>query len=235
MTNAISSSALKTVKFVIGILLVPCCVAMTITFLDQLAIMGRGGGLMRDWRFLCLALGFIFWLVLYVVMPQPTRVYVFGHEMTHAIWAWLMGARVKNIRASSQGGSVTVSKTNFLITLAPYFFPFYGMAFVIVYLLGDLAFDWERYLPAFCILLGVGWGFHLTFTISTLSRTQTDVTQNGWLFSMTLIYWINVFVLGLMLAIISSHGRVWSFFKILARDHVDVGAWLLRTGNSLFG
>jgi hypothetical protein len=218
----------KLIKFLAGILLLPCCVAITITFLHQLDIMGRGGGLLRDWRFLCLALGFAFWLVLFGVMPRPMRLYVLGHELTHALWALMMGAKVKNLKASAKGGSVTVSKTNFLITLAPYFFPFYCMLTIVIFLIGDLIFDWHKYQPVLCILIGLGWGFHLTFTITTLAATQSDVTQNGWVFSLSVIYWINFLVLGVMLSAISERGNVWAFFKYLWRDHVAVWTWLVR-------
>lgn len=223
-----TAKTLKPLKLVVGILLVPCCVAITMTFVQQLAIMGRGGGLMRDWQFLSLALGFTLWLVVYSVLPQPVRMYVLGHELTHALWGFMMGAKIRNIKASAKGGQITLSKTNFLITLAPYFFPFYAMLCIILFLIGDLFFDWKRYLPFLCIAIGAGWGFHLTFTIATLSRTQSDVTQNGWLFSMTVIYWMNFLVLGLMLAIVSAQSSVWTFAKLLWREHVHAWTMLFR-------
>src|SRR5436309_12431241 len=101
-----SSKRHKLLKFLVGILLLPCCVAITITFLHQLDSLGRGGGLMRDWRFLCLALGFVFWLVIYLALPKPMRLYVLGHELTHALWGWLMGAKVSGLKVSAKGGHV---------------------------------------------------------------------------------------------------------------------------------
>jgi hypothetical protein len=225
----------KTIKLVAGILLVPCCVAVTVTFLHQLGIMGRGGGLLRDWRFLCLALGFILWLLVYLVMPPPMRVYVFGHELTHAAVGLLMGARVRRFQAGAKSGQVTLSRTNFLITLSPYFVPIYCVLAMLVFLAGDLMFDWQRYLPALCILVGAGWGFHLTYTVQTLMREQSDVTRNGWLFSMTLIYWMNLLVLGLLLAAITSRGRVWTFARLLWQEHLDVWTWLLRAFGAPLG
>ena len=35
------------------------------------------------------------WVVVYILLPRPTWVYVFGHELTHVIWAWVFEARVK--------------------------------------------------------------------------------------------------------------------------------------------
>ncbi len=229
------SKSLKPLKLVVGILLLPCCVAITITFLHQLGVMGRGGGLLRDWRFLCLALGFILWLVIYMVMAPPTRVYVFAHEATHVVWGWVMGARMRNFKARKHSGSVTLSKTNFLITLAPYFFPFYCMVAIAVYLLGDFVFDWQKQFPLLCIAIGLGWGFHVTYTVETLSHKQTDVTSNGWLFSMAIIYWINFLVLSLLLTSVATHGSVKVFFRFLWRDHVDVWRWLVRALGVVLG
>jgi hypothetical protein len=230
-----SSRRLKIVKLVVGILLLPCCVAITITFLHQLGSMARGGGLLRDWRFLCLALGFISWLVIYLVMPLPVRAYVLGHELTHAIWGWMMGAKVRGFKAGVAGGHVKLSKTNFLITLSPYFFPFYCILAIVLFLLGDLCLDWERYKPVLCLLIGLGWGFHLTFTVATLLRRQTDVAQNGWLFSMAVIYWMNFLVLGLLLATILLRGNVFAFLQLLWRDHAGVWTYLLRAVRLAFG
>src|SRR5258706_1741260 len=78
------------------------------------------------------------WLVIYLLLPKPMWVYVFGHELTHALWTWLFGGRVRKFKASSEGGEVVISKNNFLITLAPYFFPVYvaavGLGFLDCYL-----------------------------------------------------------------------------------------------------
>ena len=66
----------------------------------------------------------------FLLLPKPMWVYVFGHELTHALWTWLMGGRVKQFKATSKGGHVIVTKTNFLIALAPYFFPVYAVLVV---------------------------------------------------------------------------------------------------------
>ncbi len=54
---------------------------------------------------------------------RPIRTYVFGHELTHALAAWMTGGEVKHFHVSKKGGSVTVSKTNFFVALARYMVP----------------------------------------------------------------------------------------------------------------
>ena len=58
------------------------------------------------------------WLTIFLLLPKPMWVYVFGHELTHALWAWLFGGRVKKFKVTAKGGHVVITKSNFLIVLA---------------------------------------------------------------------------------------------------------------------
>jgi hypothetical protein len=93
------------------------------------------------------------WLVVYLLLPKPMLVYVFGHELTHALWAWLFGGKVKKFKATAKGGHVVVTKTNFLIALAPYFFPLYAVLVVLFFLIGHWVWNWRHYLPWFHLFL----------------------------------------------------------------------------------
>src|ERR1700752_2495261 len=76
------------------------------------------------------------WLAIYVFLPKPMLLYVFGHELTHAIWTRLLGGRVKKFKVPSRGGHVVVRRSNFVVALAPYFFPLYAILVVVVFLAG---------------------------------------------------------------------------------------------------
>ena len=43
----------------------------------------------KPFRFFCM--GAAGWVICFFCLPRPLLVYVFGHELTHAIWVWLMG------------------------------------------------------------------------------------------------------------------------------------------------
>ncbi|MBI3191531.1 MAG: hypothetical protein HYZ36_02620, partial [Pedosphaera parvula] len=121
--------------------------------------------------------------------------YVVGHEMTHALWTWLFGGRVKSLKATSKGGQVVVTRFNFLIVLAPYFFPFYVFVVVLFFVLGHVIWGWTRYLVWFHLLVGAAYAFHVTLTWHTLQTRQSDITQQGYLFSTVIIFLGNVGVL----------------------------------------
>jgi len=148
--------------------------------------------------------GLLFWLILYVVMPRPVRTYILAHELTHALWGWMMGARVSNLRVAGDSGSVTLSKTNFLITLAPYFFPLYTMLTIALFAILGLFYEVERFHLWWMGMIGFTWGFHFTFTISTLMQRQTDIQACGHLFSYTFIYSLNTMGVGLWSVVVTS-------------------------------
>ena len=57
------------------------------------------------------------WFTVYALLPKPMWVYVFGHELTHALWTWLFGGKVKKFKVSALGGHVVITKSNFLIAI----------------------------------------------------------------------------------------------------------------------
>jgi hypothetical protein len=139
--------------------------------------------------------GALCFMVLYLLLPRPVWIYVFGHELTHALWTWLFGGEVRKFKVTSDGGHVIISKSNFLIALAPYFFPLYAVLVVAVFALGNVIWNWRGYLPWFHLLVGAAYAFHVTLTGNVLKTRQSDITGQGYLFSAVVIFLGNVTVL----------------------------------------
>lgn len=177
-----------------GLLLIPVCAASSMALYGILREIQPGAVPPDAWWLLG---GFGFWLFLYLACPRPVRTYILAHELTHALWGWMMGARVSNLRVAQDQGSVTLSKTNFLITLAPYFFPLYTMLTLCLFGVLGLFYAVEHYHLWWMGVVGFTWGFHFTFTVSTLMQHQSDVRACGHLFSYTFIYSLNVLGIGL--------------------------------------
>jgi hypothetical protein len=189
----------KWAKFLIAVLLLPVCLG-AVHALGR--VMGQCGGADTTWVPFCA--GVACWLVIYSLLPKPMWLYVFGHEWTHAVWTWIFGGRVQKMKISSQGGHVLLSKTNFLIALAPYFFPFYAVLVVGAFALGHWIWGWQRFLPWFDLLLGAAYAFHLTLTWRVLQSRQTDITDQGYVFSAVIIFLGNVTVLLLGIPLLTS-------------------------------
>ncbi len=194
---------MKFLKLLMGIALLPLCAAMTTTVIALIQSLGdaqMGSSPLGAWWLLG---GFLFWLVLFFILPRPTRTYVLGHELTHAFWGLLMGARVSRLRVNAKGGSVTLSKSNVLITLAPYFFPFYTMLVLALHAILALFYNLSHYEPLWLALVGLTWSFHLTFTLQALATHQPDIAEHGRIFSYVVIYVLNLLGIGLWIVAVA--------------------------------
>jgi hypothetical protein len=185
-----TSGVPKWCKFILAILLLPVCFGAGSALWLVLRATGKA-----DTIWVAIVAGAGCWLVIYFLLPKPMWVYVFGHELTHALWTWLMGGRVKKFKASSKGGHVVVTKNNFVIALAPYFFPLYAVLVVLLFVIGNFLWNWKPYVVWFHLLLGVSYGFHVTLTWHILKSSQSDITEQGYLFSAVIIFLGNVCVL----------------------------------------
>ena len=110
-----------------------------------------------------------------------------------------------------------LSTSNFLIGLAPYFFPFYTFCALLIFLLISLAWDQSVYLPWWAGIIGVTWAYHLTFTFSTLCTGQEDIREHGAVFSAPVIYIGNLLILCLGLLAVTPAGFE-DFLQLAAED-----------------
>ena len=205
----------KWIKLIIALLLLPVCAgaASTLWF-----VLRAGYGADTVW--VPLLAGAAIWTTIFLMLPKPMWIYVFGHELTHAIWAWIFGGQVKKMKVTANGGHVVISKSNFLIVLAPYFFPLYAILVIFVFCLGNWLFNWHSYLVWFHLLLGATYAFHVTLTFHVLHTQQSDITGEGYLFSGVVIYLGNVICLLIAIPLLTL--RI-GLFKILAH-------WCQETG-----
>ncbi len=135
------------------------------------------------------------WLVVFLLLPKPMWVYVVGHELTHALCAWLCGGRVKSMKVGSAGGQVVLTKTNALIALAPYFLPLYSLLWALIWLVVRLVSPGIGFTLVFHFGLGVTYAFHLTLTAQILRVRQPDIIGEGRVFSAVVIWLGNVLTL----------------------------------------
>lgn len=223
---------MRPLKFVIGLLLLPVVwivIVATARLLASLRLEELGGSLELTWW---LAGGFCFWLLLFFTMPRPMRTYVLGHELTHAFWALLMGARVSRLRVSARGGSVTVSKSNWIITLAPYFFPFYTVLVLFLAFVLGYVVDLHPYQPLTLALIGLTYAFHVTLTLSILAIRQPDIQEHGRLFSYSVIILLNLLGLGCWVVAVATP-TLQDYSALLADETLRTWAWFGTTYHTL--
>ena len=216
------------VKFVFGFFLLPICAILTQTFFTAFA---RATVTQRLWageEFWFFSLGATLWLIAFFGLPRPLLIYVFGHELTHALWVWLMGGRVSRFRVSRDGGHVVTSKANFWIALAPYFFPIYSILALVIYGLLSLFVNMQPYGRLLYAVIGATWAFHFTFTCWMIPKNQTDLSDQGTFFSLVVIYLMNLFLLSTMLIVASPQITFASFSGDLVTNLGNFAQWLMQ-------
>ncbi|MFN7170525.1 MAG: M50 family metallopeptidase, partial [Candidatus Omnitrophota bacterium] len=145
--------------------------------------------------------GVILYLIIHLFIFKPQRIYVFSHEMVHAFFSWLSGGRIKRIKISDKGGEVKTDKVNFFTLIAPYIFPFYFLIFSLLFFILNASYRLDIiYLRAFLFVLGFSLSLHILMTAESLRRIQPDLIQAGYLFSLTLIYLINLLMVSFILS-----------------------------------
>lgn len=190
--------AIKTLKILFGLALLPFCIGFTWQFASILtAIRYRP---VLPYSFLG---GGLSYLAVHLLFRRPVLAYVFGHELTHALFAMLFGGSVKSFHASERGGRVTITKSNFLITLAPYFFPLYTFLVLLV-LWAVRAGDVRNAEPWLVFLAGATYMFHLALTFIFLQADQDDIREHGAVFSYPLIYLFNILFASLLVRVLLS-------------------------------
>jgi len=213
----------KWCKFIIAILLFPVCFGAGQALWQAVTASGEASTV-----WMAMFAGATCWLVIFWLLPKPMWIYVFGHELTHVLWTWLFGGKVKKFKATAKGGHVIVTKMNFLISLAPYFFPLYAAIVVIIFVIGHLIWNWKPYAPLFHLMLGGAYAFHITLTWQALQTEQTDITVHGYLFSSVIIFLGNITVLLMAIPLLAGQIGLVRVFEWWWRDTVGVITWLAR-------
>ena len=185
-------------RLLVGILLLPACWGITRTLVDAIGAAAARTGLSVE--SLSLLGGIAAFALAWMALSHPVKTYVLGHELTHALWGLVFFARPSDLKIGADGGSVRLSKTNMLITLAPYFFPFYTFVVIVCALVTAAFLRPLPCLPLWLFLIGFTWAFHVLFTIETLGTRQPDVKTYGRVFSWTFIFLVNVLLVLVWLA-----------------------------------
>lgn len=230
------------IKFIFGLLLLPVCFLVTQTFFSSLTdLVESERSVFLSVEFLSFFFGGILWVLIFFAFPnhRPIGLYVWGHEMSHAFAATLFGANITGFSARKSGGYIYTSKTNFIISLAPYLIPIYTLMTLAIAVVASLFFDILQYhenmifgvagirwVWLLLAIIGFTWSFHLTFTLWMISRFQPDLEENGNFFSLILIYLANLLIICLFVVAFSKQLTVKGFWSDFWANGVDLIAFI---------
>ncbi len=231
---------LLTAKFFIGLFLLPVCWVTLETFFVIFGHAARHGQFWRAPEFWSFGVGAVMWLVLFFGARSRAMLYVYvaGHEWTHALFVLICRGNVAKVHISAEGGHILTNRNNFLISLSPYFFPFYTAVTIGLWGLVEWWFvDFQPgHLPWLFWIIGFTWCHHLSFTIwMATRRDQPDLDHNGRLFSFSLIALVNTLII-VSLLIVSSPTVAWKTFAVAWRaNFASFGVRLFESIREIVG
>jgi hypothetical protein len=224
---------------VIGFFLLPVAWLLTQTFFGAFSRATVEHGFWASEEFWFFTLGAALWILGFfgsiwsLGRPWPLRAYVFGHELTHAIWVWAWGGKVSHFEVTRDGGHILTDTHNFWIALAPYFYPLYSLVVIFSYGVASLFYNvasatdtmlFMTPLQWLFLLLGGTWAFHLSFTIWMIPKGQSDLTYHGTFFSLVIIYLMNLLILAVFLIVVAPEISFASFGRELVGNAEDFSA-----------
>ena len=214
------------VKTVVALFLLPVCAILTQAFFT---VFTRATVTQRLWageEFWFFSLGVVLWLIAFFGLPRPLLVYVFGHELTHALWVLLMGGRVSQFRVGREGGHIITDRNNFWIALTPYFFPLYSIIAIGVYGALSLVMNVQPFGRLLYAIIGATWAFHFTFTCWMIPKNQSDLREHGTFFSLVVIYLMNLLVLSVLLVVASPQISFADFAMNMGENTIRMLDWI---------
>ena len=190
---------LKLGKFLLALVLVP--ITGLVVWEDGRILLGVLEHLSAA---ICFVLGAAVYALIHYKFYDFSRMYVFGHELTHAVAALLCGVRIKDIHIGRESGYVKMQRTNTFIVLAPYFVPGYVVLVAALYAWLSLFVDLTPYRQIVLFVVGFLMTFHFIQTFHTLwDAEQPDLQMaGGKFFSCVTIVLANMLVLAIVLKIL---------------------------------
>lgn len=126
--------------------------------------------------------------------------YVFAHEVSHAMASFLTGSKVHSIYVSGSGGTTKTEKCNLLILLLPYILPFFAVCILALYWALDWAGDVHALNPYFYFLMGFTLTHHLFLTCYFIFKGQSDIRKAEPVLALGLVIFFNAVILAAIIS-----------------------------------
>jgi hypothetical protein len=228
---------MKFLRNIIAFLVLPAILASGYTLFKSFLLFSISPGR----KYAPFWIGVLCYMAFQLILYKPMKTYIFGHELSHAIAGLLSGAKIKKFNVYENSGNVVLTKDNIWITLAPYFFPIYTIAIMIIYFCLVWVIDIKRLYNYYLFLVGLSVSFHIALTVYVLSIEQPDLKVYGTFFSFIVILAVNVVVFTLLAGLafedtinvkdvfVQSYNNIISIYKFIYNGVVEIWLSFQRT------
>lgn len=168
-----------------------------------------------------------YWLAWRLILRRPllgSFLPTLEHELTHALFALLTFHPITAVKATWRGDGIMryLGEGNWLITIAPYFFPTLSVLLMLVF--WALPASWR---PGASGLLGVTVAYHFISTWRETHRDQPDLRKVRLPFALMFLPGANLVSFGAVLAFAHGGGPGLSTFaQNLGRFTVQMVRWV---------
>ena len=212
----------KTINLILALVKWPVALAMVFLLIPAIKtdVLVADNGLtlpILSWFFLPLLVTLVLWLI--IPGLSGSALSIFEHEITHMLFAILTfhSPQDINIQRGIGGNFVFAGRGNWLIFIAPYFFP--TSAALVIAAGGLYALTGEVIPNPYWLVLGVMTGYHLISTLDEIHIGQTDFKVAGYIFSILFLPGANILTYGLLMAFACHGFSGWGLYlKALAEQ-----------------
>ena len=169
---------------------------------------------------IALLIGLVFFVFSKTMMDASVRtsMQIIAHEFAHTFFALLTFHKIKHIRLNPDdtGGEMGfVGDGNWLIIIAPYFFPLFALIYMIVMSFLPPQIIWHG-------ILGYFLGYHIDTVGSQIHDKQTDLPKVGYKFCLMFLPGINLMTIGSILAFnIRGWGGIIKYINLVNQINVQ--------------
>lgn len=197
----------KIVHYLILIFILPLLYSYIAEFYRFLFIFNKWLGIINFFN-----IGIAAYILLYVFFISRKIIFIetFEHELCHTVMAWLTFQKVVSFNANASGsGNITHTSDNFLIALAPYFFPIFTIPLIIIrpFIISSV----QEY---FNFFIGFTLAFHYMGLLKEFRPVQPDIKKSGFIFSIVVSLFFNLIFTVISMAFASgAYKNVWLYLK----------------------
>jgi len=155
-------------------------------------------------------IGFVSGAIFWIVLRKKLGFFgVFEHEFTHLVMGLLMFQKPEAFFATATRGHVRVGGKNFLVDLAPYYFPTFSVILLLIFpLLKPSAY------PVYFAVLGFMTGYHLVSQMIDFKFYQGDIRVSGKVFSVVFCLFASLLAYGFILGfVVGGYHGGWEYLK----------------------